>query len=470
MASEVRLPLIEVVGETNTLEAARVGSLALYRFDDQRIAGLVDVLVNARGPQYRAIVELLTRHPDESLTLVQERLDELSAETLQKQDDEPHLEETANLALALFELGDRSALSQHSQLRKDPRLRTQLIHDMNPVRMDLAKILPPLLGSVDDEPLRNVLMLATWRHTDEPLSEDVRDRLCTNLWETYRLKADPETHSVARLLLQELDGKRLATEERKLKDAEPDPSSRWFINKAGQTMIVLDPKRTGVEDYRAPPEVSRPFAISATEVTVDQFKKTVIRYKLKLADANGDAPARGVLPVQVAEFCNRLSELEGIPEDEWCYPKANKLTVADCDPLPGFLEKTGYRLPTNAEWEFSCRSGSTTSRFFGENPNLIRLYGWNAEEGRYMQPVGQLLPNAFGLFDMYGNVSEICVSVTANPDQTLGVTYVRRGGSCFSEGISMTSAAESAYVPGTLSGSLGFRVVRSTNWQEARTD
>ena len=129
------------------------------------------------------------------------------------------------------------------------------------------------------------------------------------------------------------------------------------------------------------------------------------------------------------------------------------------------------RLPTNAEWEFACRSGSTTSRFFGDDTNLIRFYGWDSVEANaHLQRVGQLLPNAFGLFDMYGNVSEICMSVSANPNQSPRVKYSRRGQSCYDERDSMTSAAESPYVHGTLSGTLGFRVVRTMNKEGMRTD
>jgi formylglycine-generating enzyme required for sulfatase activity len=74
------------------------------------------------------------------------------------------------------------------------------------------------------------------------------------------------------------------------------------------------------------------------------------------------------------------------------------------------LERTGYRLPTEGEWEYACRAGTTTARYFGHTPELLPQYAWcpaNSPLG-HKQPVGLKKPNDFGLFDMYGNADEIC--------------------------------------------------------------
>ena len=75
-------------------------------------------------------------------------------------------------------------------------------------------------------------------------------------------------------------------------------------------------------------------------------------------------------------------------------------------------EKEGstYRLPTEAEWEYACRAGSTTRWFFGDDEADLRQYAWcSSIEGHYRKPVGQLAANGFGLYDMYGNVWEMCL-------------------------------------------------------------
>jgi formylglycine-generating enzyme required for sulfatase activity len=105
-----------------------------------------------------------------------------------------------------------------------------------------------------------------------------------------------------------------------------------------------------------------------------------------------------------AQYCNWLSEKEGIAESEWCYPKHE--AIKDGMRMPGdFLKRTGYRLPTEAEWEYACRAGAGTSRSYGSSVELLPRYAWylgNARDRSW--PVGQKRPNDLGLFDLHGNV------------------------------------------------------------------
>ncbi len=75
------------------------------------------------------------------------------------------------------------------------------------------------------------------------------------------------------------------------------------------------------------------------------------------------------------------------------------------------LEKNGYRLPTEAEWEYACRAGTSTKYYWGNNDDdiTIKKYEWyNKKVDDNMSIVGNFLPNPFGLYDMLGNVSEWC--------------------------------------------------------------
>lgn len=139
-----------------------------------------------------------------------------------------------------------------------------------------------------------------------------------------------------------------------------------------------------------------------------------------------------------------------------------------------------YRLPTEAEWEYAARSGTTTPWFFGDNGDLLPLYAWGLSElGRTgnvsAQRVGQKLPNPWGLYDIYGNVAEWVQDfivdryellpsrdpVAVAPQHEGSVYRVTRGSHFYAPGsIAFRSASRAASAGG--SPTVGFRLLRST--------
>jgi formylglycine-generating enzyme required for sulfatase activity len=178
-----------------------------------------------------------------------------------------------------------------------------------------------------------------------------------------------------------------------------------------------------------------------------------------------ELPVEQVKWPDAAHFCNARSRYEGL---EPCY---NEDTGA-CN-----FKANGYRLPTEAEWEYACRAGTTTDYSFGNDPRKLGECAWladNAEEKTH--PVGQKKPNAWGLYDLHGNVAEWCQDVydkgyyghspeknPHGPDN--GKEYVLRGGSWKSPPDALRSAFRLGDTPGFSDACLardaiGFRCVR----------
>ena len=133
------------------------------------------------------------------------------------------------------------------------------------------------------------------------------------------------------------------------------------------------------------------------EVTQGQYR-AVMGYNPSRFKGSDDLPVERVSWLDAVGFCNKLSEWE--KRTPFYRIGGTYVTL---------VGGNGYRLPTEAEWEYACRAGSTTECPFGDDTGKQGEHAWyggNSENETH--PVGQKLPNAWGLHDMLGNVSEWC--------------------------------------------------------------
>jgi formylglycine-generating enzyme required for sulfatase activity len=231
---------------------------------------------------------------------------------------------------------------------------------------------------------------------------------------------------------------------------------------------------TGRMELRHRRQIGRRYAIGTHEVSVAQFKAFRLDHQFDRTKAKEeDSPANMITWYDAAAYCNWLSDQEGLPRDQWCYDPEQAFEEG-MTLLPDYLQRTGYRLPSEAEWEYACRMGTTMARYFGETETLLGEYGWYTETSgdKWMLPVGSLRPNRAGLFDMQGNVVEWCqdtafyfdtVSGGMAGKEQMGKTdnpgsRVLRGGSFNNNASNVRSANRNINQPDNRNNNNGFRV------------
>ena len=212
--------------------------------------------------------------------------------------------------------------------------------------------------------------------------------------------------------------------------------------------------------------ISRDFLMSTYEITQKQYEEVMGTNPSNFKGEN--LPVELVNWYDAVEYCNKLSEMEGLDK---CYSGSGDTIVCDWD-------ANGYRLPTEAEWEYAAKAGTTTDFYSGDltvrgdgcppiDANLDKI-GWYCGNASKTQEVGQKAPNDFGLYDMSGNVWEWCWDLDAGYTNTpetdprgpvSGSYRVYRGGSWNIYAHSCRSAIRNFINPSRYF-SVGFRVVR----------
>jgi len=134
--------------------------------------------------------------------------------------------------------------------------------------------------------------------------------------------------------------------------------------------------------------------------------------------------------------------------------------VAFCEWLTATSKQSlRFRLPTEDEWEYACRAGGGGAWPFGQTASMLNAHAWcrsNAGDAdNLIRPVATRMPNAFGLYDMLGNVEELCVGASARSDEALGLVF--KGGNIAGGALHVRPAARNPTHPASPEG--GFRVV-----------
>ena len=351
----------------------------------------------------------------------------------------------ARAAIALLRLGQGEqawTLLRHSP---DPSVRSFIVNWLKPLgaepntlrdRLDCLAHQPVsipnggknrmdaiLFDPVTSE--HRALILALGEYDAEFLTPTDRAPLVEQLLETYRNDHDAGIHGASEWTLrrwkQEEALKKVDAELRKTTDWG---DRRWFVNSQGQTFAVIEgPVEFSMgsppsESDRSNDEtlhrqrIKRSFAIVTKEVTLGQYRE-YLEQNPKVAPSETKYSSEPTGPkslltwYEAAAYCNWLSEREHLKP---CYePNLAGEYAVGMRMVPDFLDRSGYRLPTEAEWEYACRSGTITSHPHGGSLELLGKYAWYSQNSAQRAgPCGRLKPNDLGLFDMMGNVFEWC--------------------------------------------------------------
>ena len=406
--------------------ALAISILADYASDHPQ--ALADLLVDVGPKAFEVLFPKFAALGDQAAALLVPVIEQTLPAGTTDADFDRLAQRKANAAVALLRMGHADSawpLLRHSA---DPSHRSYLIHRFSKFGVD-PNVLRHRFETEDDLSARRALLLALGEFPESSVGAGTT--AVSTVLELYKTHPDPGLHAAAAWTMRqrgrgtelaEIDKKLSSRSQPKTKDQS---SPNWWINSAGLSMVRIpgpvefqmgspesEPDRDDDEVLHSR-RIGRSFAIAAHHVTVAQFKRfysTFTHGQLHRRAPEPDCPIIGVTWYEAAHYCNWLSKQEGIPESEWCYlPNQQGKYAEGMQLAPNYLERKGYRLPTEAEWEYCCRAGAATARCYGRSEELLPKYAWSLRNAKeHAWPVGSLKPNDFGLFDMHGNAWSWC--------------------------------------------------------------
>jgi serine/threonine protein kinase/formylglycine-generating enzyme required for sulfatase activity len=385
--------------------------------------GLARTAVAALPEPFRILLrELVSLGPSEPVERV---LEGVLAERVDDPVGEARKDVLANrqaaAAIALAALEKPESLWPLLRHNVDPRLRSVLIQrlaaNLLPRRMLFER-----LGLPDIDPIeRQAVLLAFAEAAPPEAATPVVSALLETARRLFLEDPHPGVHSAAELLIRRWGSPELFArcQQSLTAGATGKDGLGWELGPNGHTFVILP----GPLEFRmgAPPQepahygrpilhyrkIDRSLAVAAKEVTLQQFREFDPGHRHE--PRYGDSPDCTTIHIPwftAARYCNWLSKKAGIDRSQWCYPEPiqpGMVITEEC------VKRTGFRLPTEAEWEYFCRAGTETCRPYGATQDLLSRYAWTwLNSDNQIHPPGQLLPNEFGLFDILGNAWEWC--------------------------------------------------------------
>jgi formylglycine-generating enzyme required for sulfatase activity len=418
------------LGRAQTEEQRLLTTAALAALGREQPERVADVLLGGDDRQADILDRVIGGHAVQFSSMMRAVLKEGSNTA----DDPVASNRKANAALVLARLGQWDLIWPLLTQCPYPGLRTQLVHRLAHAAISPAGLIERL--RIEGDPsVRQAILLGVGGFDEQLLPEPQRAAVLAECRRLYVADPDAGVHSAAEWILRK-SGQTTELGELEEKLREKPPTGNWFIQKEGITMVIFpgpvqfemgspaSESRRDDGEVRHTRVIPRGFAIAAHELTLEQLQKSDPRFgrDAEVAPEPG-CPATRMTWYDAARYCRWLTTQEGWGENDQCYPEE----IGPEMKFPeNFWERKGYRLPSEAEWEYACRAGSVTRWFFGEDDSMLINYGWfskNADD--YLWPVGMLKPNPWGLFDVHGNALEWCQNAAQKFDDAIAANVIR---------------------------------------------
>ncbi|MCA9214701.1 MAG: SUMF1/EgtB/PvdO family nonheme iron enzyme [Planctomycetales bacterium] len=328
------------------------------------------------------------------------------------------IDRVANLATVLWNLGEQQETLDAFALRENNDLRSRMITHLASANSDPAIVLNHIVDS-NNSGIRQALVLALSEFRVQVMSASTRTRAQNELARLFRDGTDPGVHSAIELFFRRWN---MPLPQTLSNVAQSESARSWAVTFNDHVMAhVHTPTPVPNSDLDRADFASH-FAIATKPVMSEQFAEFVEENNsVPVQNLSAGKPVTNAIWHEAAQYCNWLSDKSGIPETEWCFVPTRENEQL-FQPAQGYLQKTGFRLPTVAEWQYACGGGVRTRFHCGNQLRTLPQYCWDVTNSTLqLQTCGLKKPNWCGLFDIHGNVAEWAVSDLDRWHSTRGV-------------------------------------------------